>query len=264
PLKYFRPVERQDTVAIAASDDHFLVSRVQSDARGPDAGDLLNRYSPSRGNVAFVIDTPYTDRSAGTTADNPALLVVNMRRAPAAEGGVGAGEGGGGFVFPVGFSKKKKKKTATAALAAARDHQDIVNAIDANARMAARSASDLSVWAGENPKWGNVAVRFTGKYEDFISGDGDVDLTVNLVEGHLVVAVVVRPLYLRMRSLDDANGCFFTIRCSTKCQNRLGQRAIHDDFIMNGIVGQRVHRPADESLLSFQGPYGQRVLFRQP
>src|SRR6266571_4894791 len=87
---------------------------------------------------------------------------------------------------------------------------------------------------------------------------------MNLIEGHLIVTIIVRTSYLRMRSLDDPDGRFLSLGASAEKQDGLSQRTVHHNFIVNRIICQTVHGPADHRFLTFQRSCLQRIFLRQP
>ena len=79
---------------------------------------------------------------------------------------------------------------------------------------------------------------------------------MNFIEGHLVVAVVIRALNQSVWSLNDSKWRFFSIRTAAEEENSLGERAVDDNFVVNRIVRQTVHGPADHCLLTFERSNG--------
>src|SRR5205814_9588790 len=101
----------------------------------------------------------------------------------------------------------------------------------------------------------DISARVACERQNLVPGDGDVNLAMNLVEGHLIVPVVISALDLRTRSLNRADGRLFSIGVSPERQDRLGERTVDADFIVNRVIGQGVHRAAGLGLLALQGPY---------
>src|SRR5207245_11606057 len=92
----------------------------------------------------------------------------------------------------------------------------IVGGIDAHQWMPSKRSANLGIGSGENSNRSNVSVRFALKYQNFGSGNGNDDLAMNLIKGHLVVPVVIRALYLSMRSLNDPKRRFFSVRSAAE------------------------------------------------
>src|SRR5207249_10450374 len=106
--------------------------------------------------------------------------------------------------------------------------------------MSPAGAADLSVGTGQNSNRSSISVRFPRKDQDIRPGDRDDDLAMHLVKGHLVVAVVIRALDLRVRSLNKTRRRLFSIGSAAAHQDRWRQRTVHDDFIVDRIVRQTV------------------------
>jgi hypothetical protein len=70
-----------------------------------------------------------------------------------------------------------------------------------------------------------------------------INLAVNSIDGHLVESRVGIPDDLRSRALNDANGRFFSVGSSAKYQNGLCQWTVHNNFVMNIVIGETVHGP---------------------
>src|SRR2546422_13173 len=67
-----------------------------------------------------------------------------------------------------------------------------------------------------------------------------------------------------MRTLNITNRRFFTIRASAEYENRLSQRTVDDDFIVQRIIVESMHGPADQRLLPDQRSDRRRILLCQP
>jgi hypothetical protein len=127
-------------------------------------------------------------------------------------------------------------------------------------------APKLRVRPAENSLGRDVAVRISieHQYPIGIGIGGNVDLIIYRIHAHLVICLIRRTLYSRMRSLDDSNGGFFSVRSAAERQDRLCQRTRDADFIMDRIKAKAMHGPADQRLLAFQRPHRSCILSRQP
>ena len=65
-----------------------------------------------------------------------------------------------------------------------------------------------------------------------------------------------------LRSLDDANGRFFSIGRSFEREDRLCQRAVDDDFVVNPVIRETMHRSAEQRFLTFERSYRWFVFLR--
>ena len=65
-----------------------------------------------------------------------------------------------------------------------------------------------------------------------------------------------------LRSLDDANGRFFSVGRSFERQDRLCQRAVDDEFVVNTVIRETMHRSAEQRFLTFERSYRWFVFLR--
>src|SRR5205814_9866924 len=75
---------------------------------------------------------------------------------------------------------------------------------------------------------------------------------------------ICRTQDLRVWSLDDPNGRLLSFRSSAEYQDRLSQRAGHHNFIVNWVIPETMHRPADLCLLSLERASVRSIFHRQP
>ena len=115
---------------------------------------------------------------------------------------------------------------------------------------------------GENADGRNVTVRLAWKYQNLIEAGGDVDFIVNGIDAHLIEASLTDDL--GPRTLDDAQRRILSLSPALECEDRLGERTAHYKFIVDRIVREIVHRPAEPRFVTFQFPERNRVFLRQP
>ena len=81
--------------------------------------------------------------------------------------------------------------------------------------------------------------------------DREKDLVTVGIGSYGAQRAVARAHDLGLRSLDDTEGRFFAVGAAAERQNGLSQRAVHNEFIVNGIESHAMHGPAEECLLTF-------------
>ena len=125
-------------------------------------------------------------------------------------------------------------------------------------------STDLRVRTAEHSFRRHVASGGPIKYQNRIRSDGKEDLVIDAIDGNRIERAITGADDLRMRSLNVADGRFFSVRASAKNEDRLSQRTIDDNFVVNRIVVESVHGPADQRLLTDQRSGRRRVLLCQP
>src|SRR5207244_2353052 len=96
--------------------------------------------------------------------------------------------------------------------------------------------------------WRHVTISIQGKNQD-CSPVGYEDLPV-----HHVDVQSVRPTELGVWSLNDANRRFLAVRSAPEGEDGVGKRIRHDDFIIDRVVANVVHGPAQLRVLPENSP----------
>ena len=98
--------------------------------------------------------------------------------------------------------------------------------------------------SAENSFGHDVSVRQSVKCQNGLIGGGQQDFIVYRVDADL--ACRTHAFYLRFISLDNPKRRFLSIGCSAECQDGLGQRTRHGNFIVNRVKRDVVHCPAEQ------------------
>ena len=91
----------------------------------------------------------------------------------------------------------------------------------------------------------------------------DEDFVVNRIDGDSIHPIR-RAHNLRARSLDDADRRFFSGSSAAEYQDRLRERTADHNFVVDRIVSDVVHRPAEPCELALQLPGRFRIFLCQP
>ena len=108
-----------------------------------------------------------------------------------------------------------------------------------------RTGGSVRVGSVEHPFGRYVSVRLPIKHQYRRGNGGNIDFIMYRVYAHSVVSEIGRPVYLSMRSLDYADRRLFPAGIPFETQHSLRQRARHYDFIVDRIVSESMHCPAD-------------------
>src|SRR5205807_377980 len=104
--------------------------------------------------------------------------------------------------------------------AAAGDNQQIVHGIDTHcgqgSSIAGRRKLNLCVGPMKNSFRRHVASGAAIKYQNRIRGDGKEDLVMDAIDGNRIERAITGADDLRMRSLNVADGRFFSVGTSAK------------------------------------------------
>ena len=264
-VKQFREIKRQHAVLKGAGDHNlFVLWNYGYPGILAAAGDLLDRNSPARGNISIIIDTP-NGPAVHRVGQDQSLFGVDGNLPAAESSGLGSSNDSQGFGVALGSAIENQQAIAL-------HHQQVVHGIHGNLRS---GVPDLRIGAGKYSFWSDISVPHTIEYQYAFGSarpgasistgaDRKKYLVVRWIGGDSAESGIAHAKDLRFRSLNDANRSFFSVDGSAESQNGLRQRAIHNDFVVDRIVGKTMHGPAEQRFLTLDRSYRRLILLRLP
>ena len=264
-VEHFRKVERQHAVLKGAGDHDFFVLRDDGDPGVLcSARDLLHRNAPSWSDVSVIINTPDRPTVHGV-GQNQSFLGIDSDLAAAESSGFGSSDHAERFCVTLGSAIEDQQAITL-------DDEQIMDGIDSHLRS---RVSNLCIRAGKHSFRCHISIGHAVEYQHALrsaaslasvpSGtNGKEDFVMYGVCGNGAESRVTHAEDPGLRPLDNANRGFFPIDGSAECENRLAERAVHNDFVMDRIVGKTMHRPAKKRFLTFDRSDRRLILIRLP
>src|SRR5439155_6337515 len=226
------------------------------------AGNLLDRNSPARSDIALVVDAPHRPAVLRVREDQTFLRIDGDLSSSETSGFRSSNDA---QWLGISFSGPIEDQQAITL-----DDQKIVNRIDGHLRC---GGTNLRIGSGEDSLRGHIAIRHAIK-NDYALGtarscasistrsDRKENFVVFRIGGHCAESRITHAEDAGLRPLDDANGRFFSIGRSFEREDRLCQRAVDDDFVVNPVIRETMHRSAEQRFLTFERSYRWFVFLR--